>query len=492
MAKLTPEEKARREARLAMSPQEVLEEARQIKAIAPNATAQDQASGKYADQLKKKPVVQEVQPAQPDYMQQLIDMQRKQQLAALEQARAQTLSSLEAEATGVGESALAERSGIRAQGQKAARSFGEYLAARGLSTSGTGVQAQIAQNVTTGQGISGSLGREQSQLADIERRRGLAEQQFALGQQQLESGLAQQQLEYQMGQQEQAKQDYLTTIGRFGRDYQAEIDRVQNDGDPTNDWQIPYLQAARQEKIVAGNLDPVTGQPLTTVPTLTSSSAMQLWEQLGTANESVSQALGIPVGTRYTQAVTGGRGGGGISAPPVNIASQIAGYESLKNALSRGRLSGIEAINFIADNYQNLSEQYGRNIVDAITEELQTGRTPTTEPVVEQPEVNLKPYQNVIEDSFFSKDLYGAPIVDREGIASYISTITDPNVASQLSNIYGITQGVTQPTAQPTQPTSPQEVTDLLDKGRINSEEAVRMLVNMGYDEQSVRNMLGL
>lgn len=48
---------------------------------------------------------------------------------------------------------------------------------------------------------------------------------------------------------EQAKKDYANTVGQFADDYQAQIDKVRNDGDPTNDWQIPILNNARQGKM---------------------------------------------------------------------------------------------------------------------------------------------------------------------------------------------------------------------------------------------------
>lgn len=122
--------------------------------------------------------------------------------------------------------------------------------------------------------------------------------------------------------QELERDQFIQTIGRFAQDYTAEINRVQNDGDPRNDWQIPLLEQARQEKIVSQNLDPATGLPLPvdTTPNITSSSAaIDLWRQLGTANEAISRALGIPVGTRYTERATGGTGGLSSSSQ-VNLA----------------------------------------------------------------------------------------------------------------------------------------------------------------------------
>lgn len=49
----------------------------------------------------------------------------------------------------------------------------------------------------------------------------------------------------------QAKDDWLATLGQYSADYQAQINAVTADGDPSNDWQLPYLKAARQEKLAA-------------------------------------------------------------------------------------------------------------------------------------------------------------------------------------------------------------------------------------------------
>ena len=46
------------------------------------------------------------------------------------------------------------------------------------------------------------------------------------------------------------KSEFANTIGAYSNDYQAEINRVQGNNDASDDWKIPYLQAARQKKIL--------------------------------------------------------------------------------------------------------------------------------------------------------------------------------------------------------------------------------------------------
>jgi len=47
------------------------------------------------------------------------------------------------------------------------------------------------------------------------------------------------------------KSDYTNTIGAYSNDYQAEVNKVTNNNDPSDDWKIPILQAARQQKIAS-------------------------------------------------------------------------------------------------------------------------------------------------------------------------------------------------------------------------------------------------
>jgi hypothetical protein len=65
--------------------------------------------------------------------------------------------------------------------------------------------------------------------------------------------------EYGDTQLEQQKSEYANNINRFYNDYQSEINRVTNDNDTSNDWQLAYLEAARQQKL-AGVSDIQTEQ----------------------------------------------------------------------------------------------------------------------------------------------------------------------------------------------------------------------------------------
>ena len=45
------------------------------------------------------------------------------------------------------------------------------------------------------------------------------------------------------------KSEYANTIGAYSNDYQAEINNVMNNNDASDDWKVPYLQAARNQKL---------------------------------------------------------------------------------------------------------------------------------------------------------------------------------------------------------------------------------------------------
>lgn len=105
--------------------------------------------------------------------------------------------------------------------------------------------------------------------------------------------------EFQQKLDDKAKASYLDTIGRFGDNYQAEIDRVQGDNDTTNDWQIPYLQAERQKK-VQNQAEQTAAQAAAAGEAEKEQykQAFDLWKAYGTANEQIATILGVPVGAR--------------------------------------------------------------------------------------------------------------------------------------------------------------------------------------------------
>lgn len=68
------------------------------------------------------------------------------------------------------------------------------------------------------------------------------------------------------------KKDFGDNIMAYYNDFQSEINKVQNDNDTTNDWKIPILQAARNEKLMKmyGTTNPQAATTTTTTPVTTS------------------------------------------------------------------------------------------------------------------------------------------------------------------------------------------------------------------------------
>ncbi len=184
------------------------------------------------------------------------------------------LSDLDTTQSGIGERYYGKRNQAAAQSDIGAMNFAQYMASRGVKGSAGGMPEIYRNNAL--QGTLGNLDASEAQEnAAIDRQRSLLTSSYNTDidtvNNQLTSGIAeagasldaaalQQKIDMLKAQAEKSaaqttadKNAWLSTIGRFSNDYQAEINRVQNDGDPSNDWQIPYLQSARQDKINAQN-----------------------------------------------------------------------------------------------------------------------------------------------------------------------------------------------------------------------------------------------
>ncbi|NSW92868.1 MAG: LysM peptidoglycan-binding domain-containing protein [Firmicutes bacterium] len=106
-----------------------------------------------------------------DYINEYKEALRKSRIAALDKARQGALSTLRAEESAIAPQYAASRQQAVALSDLGAKNFAEYLAKRGLRSSGAASQGQIAQNVAL-QNIMGELSRGETQaLSDIARRR---------------------------------------------------------------------------------------------------------------------------------------------------------------------------------------------------------------------------------------------------------------------------------------------------------------------------------
>jgi hypothetical protein len=110
---------------------------------------------------------------------------------------------------------------------------------------------------------------------------------------QLDYNRGQSEEETQYDRKQQEMQDFRDTIGQYGGDYKAEINNIVNDGDTSNDWKLPFLKAARAQKIK----DQLEQGQKTADAEWT--NAYKAWLQLTSgATAEMARILGIPKGTK--------------------------------------------------------------------------------------------------------------------------------------------------------------------------------------------------
>jgi hypothetical protein len=324
-------------------------------------------------------------------IQALAEARRQKQIEGLKSRYDQARLGIEERRTELPQQYKEQRRVASAQSKLGAKSFGEFLARRGLARSGESAQARLMQQSALQgqlgnigmqeQGALDRLGREergleQRYLSDVNmaesgiqadtmeqmirarQQQDLFSRQDALREQQTRSNFLQQQgildpyggarlTPEQLGQVSQYQDNYALALqdpnldpetrrlieqaryekvvgspelmSQYGReymtpqaialqeqkyaqsiagnvipDYQAEINKVTGDGDPSNDWQIPLLQAERQRKI-AGIQSAEAAQQ----EQLRSEAEFRL-NQFGYVTEQDAQILGVPAGTTST------------------------------------------------------------------------------------------------------------------------------------------------------------------------------------------------
>lgn len=157
---------------------------------------------------------------------------------------------------------------------------------------------------------------------------------------------------------------YVSNIGQFSNDYQAEINRITNDNDPSNDWQIAYLQNARNQKIAGQNSAQANAQ------NETYNQAMDMFAKLGYASGWVAEALGLPEGTKtasYSNQLASRSSGSGSSEAKqqnITIPQRLDMWQQAVNMLTKeepvidsltGRVTGY---NKVSPSYDEVNALY--------------------------------------------------------------------------------------------------------------------------------------
>lgn len=282
----------------------------------------------------------------PSMQQQLLDAQRKATVASLDKARNQSMLALQQEESAVAPQYAQQRSQARTTSELGAKGFSDFMAQRGLASSG-GAALGETQRLGALQGALGGLQQqEQDVLANIGARRTGIEQGYQSDLASAEANIQAQAMQNAIAQaqadkvaQEQAtaleRQQFMDTVGQYASNYQGQINTVLGDNDPANDWQADILGAARQQKIANQGLDQ-QGNAIPQGLSFTPSQALSLWSTLGKATPEIAAALGIQEGQEYSTFASrnksyggGSYGGGGTITPTLtNVETPVPNITS--------------------------------------------------------------------------------------------------------------------------------------------------------------------
>ena len=182
----------------------------------------------------------------------LYALQEKKRIAALEAQKRSALASLKTEKQQINPAFNTALTNVAGQSARQARNLAEYLAQRGQTQSGIAAQSEM-QRYSDLMGQQGLLEQQRANaLSDIAQRETQVRSAYDEGA--LQALLDRQigETEYQRQQTEQQRAEGINTVGRYGQDYAAEINRIQSEiarGDNSRAYLLPYLQMARQDKV---------------------------------------------------------------------------------------------------------------------------------------------------------------------------------------------------------------------------------------------------
>ena len=279
----------------------------------------------------------------------LTNLQRQKSAADLAAKRDSSLASLSEQRSGITPAYQGQRTTQDTSSKIASKNFAEYLAQRGqnnpVGESGTMNQFKTASDIANMQSLSNLYGQEQSALDKNSRdvsgvqtgynsdvasaNMGIDAQALQIKIDALQSAqnkadtqaqadkvfnynVSQDKLSTDTAAKTKTENDFVNTLGAYSGDYQAEINTIANDGDITNDWKLPYLKAARQEKVNAQNAELIVAQTKAIADQkadtkATYDAAYDRWKLSGiVGSDADAKVLGIPKGTKteaYAQAV---------------------------------------------------------------------------------------------------------------------------------------------------------------------------------------------
>ncbi len=275
-------------------------------------------------------------PATPNFADIIKKMQEattKKQVSSLKKARDVGLSALESEKETIAPAYAKARGVAKTESDLAAERFRKLRATQGLAGSGAEAQTGIAQNIARQERLGDISEGETRSLQDIERRRSGIESGLASDIASVEAGGEASSLDRILREKtrlegieredklrteadeirrsdearDRERRDFLDTIDQYP-DIQAEIDKVVNNDDATDDWKIPFLRSARQRKIA--NIQEVERESAKAEQEARQKTAKEnqelafdLWTKAGEIKtQFMADWLGMPIGTRTNDA----------------------------------------------------------------------------------------------------------------------------------------------------------------------------------------------
>jgi hypothetical protein len=149
---------------------------------------------------------------------------------------------------------------------------------------------------TASQKLQALLG-EQTRIDELNRDQERYSQEYSDRQKQQEFNNSNTLADREAEQADKALRTEIETMGRYFSDFQSEINRRGNTADKSDDALIPYLQAARAEKVAKqlADADNSASQAY--------KNAYNMWLQLGVATPEVARILGIEAGAKTVDKV---------------------------------------------------------------------------------------------------------------------------------------------------------------------------------------------
>jgi hypothetical protein len=155
---------------------------------------------------------------------------------------------------------------------------------------------------------------------------------------------------------QQKVKDFQATINQYYPDVTAQINKVRDDGDPSNDWQLPYLNSFREDKkqTIANNtaaLEANAAKDKTAAAKEAWNNELAMWKAEGVASKDYPH-LGIKAGTKTAD---------------YSIASLNAQTAAAKTSNAADKPPSTTELN---GNYQKVKTEYSKATPDEMYDEI--------------------------------------------------------------------------------------------------------------------------